>query len=485
MKTRISSFVLVLFFAGVGAFSLVTLSFYPGNGGVYVLFSILLNVFLFFGLRPNSIFFDTFLGVFFWLGFWAKLSFNTVFSDGRFHESVGRFDYTGSAYDRALLVVSVGVAGLLAARLIRERFLYVSLSEFKAADFAGLRTVYGRYRHVLWAAFFLLILWIGVTNAYFGIYQRGSVPRTLLPFGLGGVYTWLLLFGASSISAVFLNFELQLRKTVSLWLVLLVLGETFLSNVSMLSRGMVLNAGALMLGTWLCARAYDIRLRARTVLFSGIAFVAFFVASIFVVDQLRMGFYEEQPIASETLEKFEVGANRARGIALDSLILFIDRWVGMEGAMAVSSYPDVGWELWRKAWDEPYSNRGTSLYDREIAQSGYSRMDLSNRHFVTIPGMLAFFYYPGSFAFLLVAMFGLGILGAAIEIGVYKWGGGNLILCSLLSFVVAYRVMHFGYAPGRSYLLFGALVLNVALIYLLSRALRGKRAVETQTSAIP
>ena len=40
-----------------------------------------------------------------------------------------------------------------------------------------------------------------------------------------------------------------------------------------------------------------------------------------------------------------------------------------------------------------------------------------------------------------------------------------------MALVVAYRYVHFGYVPGQSYLLSGALVLNVALIYLVGRVL--------------
>ena len=68
------------------------------------------------------------------------------------------------------------------------------------------------------------------------------------------------------------------------------------------------------------------------------------------------------------------------------------------------------------------------------------------------PPMLAFFFYPGSYGFLFFAMLALGILGAAVEAAVYKLGGGNLILCSLMAFVVAYRYVHFGYVPARSFL---------------------------------
>ncbi len=455
-------------------FMLVTLFHYPGNAVIYIVFSILLNALLFAGLNRTSIFFDTFLGVFFWLGFWLKFSVRMVFTDGKFHESVGFFDYSADAYDRALLVTSCGITGLLVARLIREKILFEHLANFRSVALEGLRAVYARHRKAIWFGFFVLTLGVAVSNGYLGIYQRGTAPQTVLPYGLGGVYTWLLLFGASSISAVMLHFELQLHARIAYVLILLVLLETFLSNVSMLSRGMILNAGALMLGAYVCARAYDISLGLRTPMLTIAAFLGLFVASIVVVNHLRMGFYGDKPIVvSESLQKLDVSGRRVGNIGLESTILFIDRWVGMEGVMSVTSYPKLGWDLWEEAWQEKYSDRGTSLYDRKISKAAakYDPADLSIHHFITLPGILGFFFYPGSYVFLFVSMLALGLLGAAIEAAVYKWGGGNLILCSLMALVVAYRYVHFGYVPGRSYLLSGALVLNVALIYLMGRVL--------------
>ena len=68
-------------------------------------------------------------------------------------------------------------------------------------------------------------------------------------------------------------------------------------------------------------------------------------------------------------------------------------------------------------------------------------------------------------------MFVLAWIAVGIEVAVFKLGGGNLILCSLLGQVVAYRYMHFGYMPGQSYLLLGAIFLNLFLIYLANRIL--------------
>jgi hypothetical protein len=139
--------------------------------------------------------------------------------------------------------------------------------------------------------------------------------------------------------------------------------------------------------------------------------------------------------------------------------------------MAVSSYPDLGWDLWKRAWQERYSHSGTSMYDLTFIKSSYVGMDMSKYHFISLPGILAFFYYPGSYPFLFISMLLLGFVGAAIEIFVYRLGGGNMILCSLMAQVVAYRYAHFGYAPNQSYLLFGSIFLNILIIYLLGKSL--------------
>lgn len=483
---RLSPVWMYLLLAIAGGFTLMTLGHYPGSGYVYIVFSVLLNALLYFGFRQGSLFFDTFLGLFFWIGFWLKFSVRTVFADGKFLDAVGYFDYSADAYDKALLVTSCGVAGLLAARLIREHFLFESLARLNTTSLDSVRVVYNQYRKSTWICFFILVIGLTLSNAYLGVYQRGTVSRTTLPYGLGGIYTWLLLFGASSISAVLIHFELQLRKKISTVLMALVLIETFLSSVAMLSRGMILNSSALILGAYFDAKSCKAAVRFRTVVITLAMLLTLFVGSIFIVGQMRTQFVEQNPDYAIALAEMEAEASFEEfgNVGSQIVTLLMDRWVGMEGVMAVSSYPDLGWGLWEKAWEETYTDRGTSLYDREIAISVYTRIDMSNRHFVSMSGVLPFFYFPGSYVFLFLAMLALSLAGATIEAGVYKWGGGNLILCSLMAFVVAYRYVHFGYVPAQSYLLFGALALNVALIYLLGRILANRSRASEQESGI-
>ncbi len=133
--------------------------------------------------------------------------------------------------------------------------------------------------------------------------------------------------------------------------------------------------------------------------------------------------------------------------------LFLDRWVGIEGVMSVSSYPDLGWPLLKSSLSEKYNENETSFYDNNIIRSSYLETDKTKHHFITLPGIIAFFY-PGSFVFLFASIFILGLLGSFIEVLSYKFGGKNIILCTLFAEVIAYRFTSFGYVPLQSYFYF-------------------------------
>ncbi len=468
MNIRPSRLIAGVFCSMVCVLSIFTLADYPGRAAVYVLFTVCLNVLFIMGLSGRKIFFDMFIGIFFWLGFWLKLSLRVAFFGGLYQEPVGRFGGTGPEYDHALFVVSCGVIGLLAASLVRRRFLFSYDGDSRDRRHERTLAAYGRHRTIVLVAFCALFTVVAVTNVLLGIYQRGSVPGTRLPLGLNGVYTWLLLFGLASFSAVLLDCEFRLKRSPYVVTIIAML-ECFFSNVSMLSRGLVLNGGSLLIGILENARLRLLNPGSRYKLIVFGVFVALFALSVVAVNHVRsrVFFNVVDPPAASLSEAIEPMARSLRG----AKALVIDRWVGIEGAMAVTSYPDLGWDLWRRAWMESYSDRGTSMYDRVILRYEHSEAHLSKHHFINMPGVLAFLYYPGSFPFLLASMFVLGLLAAGIEWYVYRMGGANLVLCSLMGQVVAYRCAHFGYAPGRSYLLFGTIFLNVAIIYLIDRYL--------------
>lgn len=451
-----------VFFVVILLLTIATLFHYTGRLYVYILFSVVANALLYFGFRKNAIFFDTFIGIFFWLGFWLKLTVRVLFANGVFNEAVGSFDGSGAAFDRALLVAACGMMGLLLASYVREKFIFRYPEKSVSYTQSGLFNFYKEYRSYVLSGFVILFLTIALSNAYLGMYQRGGITETVLPFGLNGVYKWLLLFGLASVSAVILRCELLLKNAVTYPVVILSLLESFSTNVSLLSRGMILNVSALAYGWYKTLKIHSIRLNFRVLAASVLIFTVLFVSSVYAVNYLR------SPDSKKSGQGLEQGQNKSMRIAEAQNMakpLLLDRWVGMEGVMAVSSSPRLGWNLWREAWDEKYSENVMSFYDRNLITSPYLDDDFSVTHFVSLPGILAFCFYPGSFAFLLGCMFLMGLLAATIEISAFKLGGSNLILCALIAEVVAYRFVSFGYVPAQSYLLFGTILLNLLIIY--------------------
>lgn len=453
------------------ALAIIAGSQYEGQWHVYAMFTLLANALLFNGFRKRAIYFDIFIGIFLWLGFWLKFSVRAAFADGKFSEPTGAFNGSAGAFDHALLIASVGFAGLLAASFIRQRFFRYTDTPPSCAN-TGLFQLYQIYRRTFIAFFLLLVLAVAASNVWLGIYQRGMVVQTTLPFGLNGVYKWLLQFGLASIAALIIRFEIELNRNATLMAVFPALLESFFSNVSLLSRGMILNATALGIGGLRTLLAMKVRIDPKVLVIAIIAFSTLFVASVVAVNYLR---------ASSVLHSFAVQASNAAPSAppveVDSAVtvenaramttpLFIDRWVGIEGVMAVSSSPRLGWDLWREAWQERFQEGKLTLYDRYFIDSPYALpgIDNSKHHFVSLPGVVAFFYYPGSLWFLFLGLLALGGVAAILEFFTYRLAGQNWVLCSLLAQVVAFRYASFGYVPSQSYLLFGTLVLNVLLI---------------------
>ena len=472
MDSKLSKSLIYFFWGTILLLYLVAATKYAGQSHIYFIFSMMSNLLLYIGFRRNAIFFDTFIGIFFWLGFWLKFTIRIAFSNGIFHEPVGSFNGSGHAFDTALLVSSSAFLGFLIASLIREYFLFNYLKKIDYVK-TGLFNFYHRYHKAIWGAFLLLLLFIGISNIYLGVYQRGSITRTFLPFGLNGVYKWLLLFGLASISAVILWLEFQIKKTTSAIVISLSLIEAFVSNVSLLSRGMILNSSALLYGVFKSLQTSSIKSRLRHVFITLFVFSALFISSVYLVNFLRAGLYTDSLSVDDAFEQ------KVNTMHASTTPLFIDRWVGMEGVMAVSSYPKLGWELWHTALKETYDENQSSFYDSNFIDSAYVNTDKSKHHFISLPGIVAFFFYPGSFIFLFCAMLVLGLGAAFIEYLTYHLSGQNIILCSLFAQVVAFRFASFGYVPKQSYLLFGSLVLNIIIIFLANKLISTKNVTHS------
>jgi hypothetical protein len=424
------------------------------------MFTITSNVLLYFGFRKNAIFFDAFIGVFLWLGFWFKTTMVLIFFESRFIEKVGNFNGSGLQFDNALLISSFAFTALIIASFVREKYIF----KYPVVDVenSSLFKFYILHRRKIIFVYICLFVFIGITNYYFHIYQRGEISPSNIPFVISGIYKWLLLFGLSTFAALILKYEFSMKKKSIYFVPILTLIESAITNVSLLSRGMILNSSSLGLGLIRYSYINQYKINIKYWVFIIVIMIFIFIVSISFSNKLReYSFLQTQQnhTISETISNINVTKN-----ATNIFHLIVSRSVGMEGVLSISTQENLGWNVFREALSEKYDENKTSFYDNFV-NSGYINSKEQNRHILSMPGFIAFFYYPKSLLFLFVVLFFIGIIASLIEVLAYKLGKNNQILSALIAQVIAYRLIHFGYVPAQSYLLFGTILLNLFLIY--------------------
>jgi len=444
--------------------SSIAVSKYHGDGSIFVIFSIVFNILLLNGIRKKANFFDFYIGVFLWMGFWLKVTVRILFFDTKFSESTGAFNYSAESFDRALIVSIVGATALIVASLIRERITTKFIK--KKVEKIGYKqeTLYKKYKNYILIIFVIFFILIAFININMGIYQKGEITKTILPFGINGVFKWLILFGFSSFSALILKMEIDDNKKIPIIIMTIIILESFFSNISLLSRGMILNIGALAIGTLFIIKKNSLlKINIKSLMISSIIFYLLFLTSVLIVNDIRgNGSGYARIYVGDIFNKNQEMNERGNDLE-HATPLLLNRWVGIEGVLSVSSSNRLGWALWREAWSEKYSENTMGFYDSNLIDSPYKNTDFTKKHHLSLPGIVAFLFYPGSIIFLFLCMMFLGLLASLIEVYVYIVGRNNLILCSLISMVVAYRFASFGYAPAQSYLLFGTIIINIII----------------------
>lgn len=455
-----------------------------GNKLNYISFSIISNFLIFFAFRKNALFFETFFSLFLWLGFWFKFTVIISLTDGLFREGVGLFNYSPYSFNKTLLISQIGILAFILAGYFREFFLfnYPKKIDLKFSKYNFFK--FGKKK--IWISFFIFFLIIGISNFYFGIYQKGMIPNIEINFFVSGSLKWLLLFGLSSISATLIFSEINYSKKFLLFSCLLIYLETFVSSFSMLSRGMIFNSLAIFFGIYKFSNKVnipnDLTFYIRSLLF---IFILFYI-SVSSVNYIRANFFYEGKSVEFVQNKKDLKFNKEEKLKFnffnknnsEILYLLINRWVGIDGVMAVISKENLlSVNLFKEALKEkPIINKPT-FYELnfELESMNSSNQQYSNVKGNTLPGIIAFLFYFGSFYTLFIIIFIISIISSMIEYISFKLSSQNMIFSGLIGQVVAFRFIHFGYLPSQSYLLFGSILLTISLIYCLNFFLNSKK----------
>lgn len=131
----------------------------------------------------------------------------------------------------------------------------------------------------------------------------------------------------------------------------------------------------------------------------------------------------------------------------------VDRWIGLEGLMATSAYPDKSIPLLVSAATEKAVIGKASIF-QDIALSHYRFMDLSKFIFASLPGPISFFYFSNSLWLVIIGMGALTLLVLASELLVYRFLP-NPLLAALWGSIMATSVAQMGInIPGLIFFFF-------------------------------
>ena len=474
---------------------------YPGTKLIYIVFSLVFLLLLVSAFYRQISYGYLFLVVFLWLGFWLKLTVHLVL-DYRYGEPTGSFDGSPGSMDAVLQIVLVAVIGTVAARMLFGRIKTTSTMVF-TSHLAP--SWYLPIRRWLWALTMVAIVAIAGFNAVYGVLKIGLVPTTILPWPLNAVISWLLGIGLAMTVTTLVFWDITLRKNVVAG-AYAILVEALCSTVSILSRGTyIFHAIPAAVAYIKNYRYLNISGAKAAVLVVSLGVL--FLVSLTLVSALRnyyfahdqriielgvwrgfeagMGTVEKESVEKEGAGKEGAGKGdagkgdagkegadeppgfyRAAGGFISQIShLAVDRWIGLEGVMAVYSYPNKRPELLVDGLMEQPAIGKATLYQR-IAQSHYRLMDMSKYQFASIPGAPAFFYYSGSLLVVCLGMFILTLLVLVTEAIVYSLAE-NPMLCALYGMDAANAVAQFGLAPRQLVIHFFMTFIGILFIWLI------------------
>jgi hypothetical protein len=415
-----------------------------------------------------------FLALMLFLGFWWKVMLH-VLSGTQLLEPVGDFSGAPEAWDRALDVASVAAIGLSAARLLHLALAGVRRASADVAPHP-VPSWYAAWRRTTWIASVLAMVALNLLNVQLAFYQAGVNPRLILPYHLNVLPGWLISIGFALWFAVLVHWEVRThpRRLAALLVVPIVEGS--IASTAALSRSLyflhTLPYFFALARDWAKRRmALPVRTRLTLVTAWGLCFAL----SLTFVSALRINIYylAYEPKVVSVPGQTEVVAEPAAGATMSNQIkptfhevtkLFIGRWIGLEGVLAVSSYRGLGFELFAEASGRP-SQDNAMLY-QTISKSGY---EITARFtFGTLPGVVGLLFYSGSLAVVCIGMMVVGLLMVATEHAALRFTG-NPFFTSVIALGMAHAAcqMQFPYLTG---IYLAQLWVAIAFVWLLGAA---------------
>lgn len=487
-KSNITRYFLIL--VSVAHFFLAAFAAFENNwlfSLSYAFYTCTFIVLLLVGFSSKNILPIKFFVLFVYLGFFVKFCNHLIFVYP-FGEPIGAFIGEPEQLKTLFNTASVGALGIIAALGIINRFFYKKNDQDKFTTFNRFKKSIALLR-LLFVILLLSVLMLAYLNIKLGIDISGLAAVTVFIWPTNAIIGFLLGLGFSVLIYLFAEYEFFITERLRYSLILIFIEATFVS-ISILSRGLFLFH---FLPFFMCLYVYRKKLRVSLfklslILASG--FVLYFGTGIFVTNAREKLYYRYQldnsaySISSffsfkspahiddnsddETLNQVEYKTkkeiifgksylykpkvvvycenqlcNKIFSYVRQISTLAIDRWIGVEGLMAVVSYEHKDISLIYKSLF-----RFPRVGEKDIFEiMNGSFYPVSKKYvFTSLPGPIAFFYYSASNLVVFLGMILFVVLLYLLQLGVC-YLTKSIFVQYLTGFIFAINFMQFGISP--------------------------------------
>ena len=499
------SFVIkILFLIVTSILFLLSFNNYNGEKYLYLFFTISFSIFFLDSFNKEKIkFFEFFLSIFLWLGFFFKYFICTKIIN-IFPEGVGSFDFSPDSFDEVMIISSIGVWGFFFGYyLVPKKIFKINYNLKYLENFYLNKSTFIIY--------FIssLIIFFSIINFSFGIFQKGFVSNQLFGNLFRNWIAFMFMIGFSTIVAFIINFELNRKKFNIIYLSLL---ETFFISFSTLSRAMIFNFFPFLIG-YICKidkikfLKFDIKKIFKFILI----FLLLFIFSVVVTSHLRTlknifnthnsnlekfdNIIVNSNLKKENLLELKKISSSNQNIKINKIenskkIIFFDhindylktfinivtyRFIGIEGVMSVQSKSNKNFHLYLESLKETYKENTVSYYDKKFLGKTSSYTDsiliIQNQHAITLPGFIAHSFYSGSYLYVFFSAIIISIFCNLVII-ITKNLYNNLIFTAFIGNLLSYRIIHWGYAPLNTYKLILGILISVVSIIIINYAIK-------------
>jgi len=461
-KKKIKSLNNLLFIINIIIFFL-TLFFLKHSHWPYFFFSIISLFYFHYTFINFNYYVELYLSIFIYLGFWLKSSI--FFIINRYSYTYKRFpespqshvemtnEYLTNHISELFNISSLSILTIfLTFYFVNNFILPLKKNSFKSCQLYGLKKFFINNKFKLYFLYIFFSLSVIFLNIILAIVYRGKIE---LNFDIiQNVIKIFLFFGILTIGCLFLEFDNN--KNIKNFLFYNII-QGFLISISIHSRAMLFEQLAIISSV-----LHKIKLKYISIIIF-LFLIFFFIISLYAVSFIR----EKNSLHSESNTKILSDLN-FKNFSNKLFQLGTERWVGIDGLSNVIEYKEKSFSFFVDSLKENDKSK-TTFYEKNFFKK---KLDLNSFYKSSyVPGFIAFLYYHGSLPFLIISLIILLILLVYLERVINFFSRNSVIVTNYLSFLIVWRIIHFGVYPIYTIYYYLVIILFISCIYIFNKYL--------------